>query len=68
MPFRPYGKSGILASAYPDGTTVFDGVRNPILGDGYYEAKILFPDGEGRTARGQMDQASLEGLGARGGC
>ncbi len=50
-------KSGLLATAYPDGTTSFDGIRHPVMGDGYYEAKILFPDGGGPDGVGANGSA-----------
>jgi hypothetical protein len=50
-------KSGLLATAYPDGTTTFDGIRHPVMADGYYEAKILWPDGGGPDDAGTNGSA-----------
>jgi hypothetical protein len=51
----PYGfgrswYGGLFSTADTLGHTVFNGTTEAVLGDGYYEAKILFPDGRGPAA------------------
>jgi hypothetical protein len=53
----PYGfgrtwYGGLFSTADTVGHTLFNGTTLPVLGDGYYEAKILFPDGGGPDGPG----------------